>query len=119
MNDALLILNAGSSSLKFSVFVDGDPPDLLLRGQIDGIPARPRFVARDAAGQVIGEKEWDGSDKLGHQDAIEFLFSWGRGGALGEHRIGAAGHRVVHGGTKFDRPVPIDDETIAALETLV
>jgi acetate kinase len=123
MTDALLILNAGSSSLKFSVFVDREPPELLLRGQIEGISTRPRFVAKDAAGKIIGGKEWDDGAGLGHSEAIEFLFDWGErsagGGALGRRRLGAAGHRVVHGGTRFDRPVRIDDETLAALEALV
>jgi acetate kinase len=119
MADALLILNAGSSSLKFSVFLDSQPPELLLRGQIEGISTRPRFVAKDAAGQVIGEKEWDEGARLAHADAIEFLLTWGRGGVMGEHRVAAAGHRVVHGGTSFDRPVRIDDQTLAALEALV
>jgi acetate kinase len=119
MADALLILNAGSSSLKFSVFLDREPPELLLRGQIEGLKTQPRFAARDASGQVVGEKEWEGGAALGHEGAIEFLLTWGRGGAMGENRVVAAGHRVVHGGTRFDRPVRIDDETVAALEALV
>src|SRR5215217_5818006 len=120
VTDALLILNAGSSSLKFSVFLDRGTPELLLRGQIERLRAEPvsdakapagqssapppRFVARDASGSVIGEKEWEPGTALGHQGAIEFLFTWGRDGALGEHRIAGAGHRVVHGGTRFDGP---------------
>ena len=48
MSDALLVLNAGSSSLKFSVFLDEDPPRPLLRGQIEGLMTSPRFAARDA-----------------------------------------------------------------------
>ena len=93
MTDALLILNAGSSSLKFSVFLDRDPPELFLRGQIEGILTKPRFVARDASGQVVGEKEWEGGAGLGHAGAIEFLFTWGRSGVMGEHRVAAAGRR--------------------------
>jgi acetate kinase len=119
MADALLILNAGSSSLKFSVFLDREPPELLLRGQIEGLQTQPRFVARDAAGNTIGEKTWDDGAGLGHEGAIEFLFTWGRGGPLGGNRIVAAGHRVVHGGTRFDRPVRVDAETLSALEALV
>jgi len=45
MADALLVLNAGSSSLKFSVFLDDDPPRPLLRCKLDGLATRPRFVA--------------------------------------------------------------------------
>jgi acetate kinase len=117
MFDALLVLNAGSSSLKFSVFLNEEPPQPLLRGQLDGLLTHPRFVARNSTG-VIGEKEWPSGTKLGHQGAVEFLFTWGRGGALGEHRIVAAGHRVVHGGMKFTAPVLIDAEMLSDLEAL-
>jgi acetate kinase len=119
MADAILVLNAGSSSLKFSVFLDGEPPGLLLRGQLEGLFTQPHFVARDQAGGVVGEKEWAPSTQLGHGGAIEFLFNWGRGGALGGHRIVAAGHRVVHGGRKYTGPVLIDPQVLAALEALV
>jgi acetate kinase len=118
MSDALLVLNAGSSSLKFSVFLAEDPPQPLLRGQLEGLLTQPRFIARNA-NAVIGEKEWPAGTSLGHQGAIEFLFAWGREGALGGHRIVATGHRIVHGGTKFTAPVLIDAQTLAELECLV
>jgi acetate kinase len=118
MADALLVLNAGSSSLKFSVFLDGDPPEPLLRGQVEGLLTEPRFEARDAAGAVVGEKSWPAGTRLGHAGAIEFLFGWGRG-ALAGHRLVAAGHRVVHGGRKFTRPALIDPEVLSGLEALV
>ncbi|HTN43218.1 MAG TPA: acetate/propionate family kinase [Nitrospiria bacterium] len=118
MSDAILVLNAGSSSLKFSVFLNEDPPRPLLRGQIEGLPGRPRFVARDAT-TLVGEKEWEAGARLDHRGAIEFLFRWGRGGALGGNRIVATGHRVVHGGVKFTGPVLLDPETVADLEALI
>ncbi len=118
MSDALLVLNAGSSSLKFSVFLDEGPPRLLLRGQLDGLPTQPRFVARSATA-VVDEKEWPAGTKLGHQGAIEFLLTWGRSSVLGAQRIVAVGHRVVHGGMKFSAPVLLDKETLAELEALV
>ena len=118
MSDALLVLNAGSSSLKFSVFLNEEPPQPLLRGHLEGLLTQPRFVARNATG-VIGEKEWPSGTKLGHQGAIEFLFTWGREGALSGHRIVAIGHRVVHGGMKFNLPVLINAETLADLEALI
>jgi acetate kinase len=114
MSDALLVLNAGSSSLKFSVFVDEEPPRPLFRGQLEGLLTQPRFIAHNATA-VIGEKEWRAGTNLGHQGAIEFLFTWGRGGALAGHRIIATGHRVVHGGMKFTTPVLTDTETLAEL----
>jgi acetate kinase len=118
MADATVVLNAGSSSLKFSVFLDGDPPRPLLRGQLEGILTRPRFVARDAAGKVVGEHEWPAGTSLGHAGAIEHLLRWGRG-ALGDHRITAAGHRVGHGGAKFAGPVLVTAEVLAVLKELI
>jgi acetate kinase len=117
--DAILVLNAGSSSLKFSVFQGGEPPQPLLRGQLEGLFTQPRFLARDHAGGVAGQKEWPAGTQLGHDGAIEFLFAWGRSGVLGGHRIGAAGHRVVHGGLKYRRPVRIAPEVLSALEAFV
>jgi acetate kinase len=119
MADALLVLNAGSSSLKFSVFLHGNPPRPLLRGQLEAILTRPRFVARDAAGDVLGEREWPAGTQLGHPGAIEFLFAWGRTGALGQHKVAAVGHRVVHGGLKFLRPALINDEVLAELKAFI
>jgi acetate kinase len=119
MPDALLILNAGSSSLKFSIFRDGDPPHLIFRGQLEELMTRPRFSVRDAAGNVVGKHEWEAGTVLGHQYAIEFLFDWGRSRMLREHRIVAVGHRVVHGGVKLTKPVMIDREILAELEALV
>jgi acetate kinase len=118
MSDALLVLNAGSSSLKFSVFLNEAMPRPLLRGQLEGLLTQARFVARNSTA-VVGEKEWPSGTQLGHQGAIEFLFTWGRSGVLGEHRIVATGHRVVHGGMKFTAPALIDANTLAELEALI
>ncbi len=119
MADAILVLNAGSSSLKFSVFLPGEPSQPLLRGQLEALFSQPHFVARDPTGGVIGEKTWAAGTQLGHDGAIEFLFSWGRGTGLRGHHIVAAGHRVVHGGQQFTRPVLIDRHVLAALEAFV
>jgi acetate kinase len=119
MADTILVLNAGSSSLKFSVFLDGEPPQPLLRGQLEGLTTCPRFRARDAAGEVVGEHEWASGSTLGHPEAIEFLFTWRRRGALAEHRVGAVGHRVGHGGLTFAGPVFVTAEVLATLQTLI
>jgi acetate kinase len=117
--DAILVLNAGSSSLKFSVFLDEEQTHPLLSGQIEELLTHPRFEVRDASGNIAGSKEWETGSNLGHNGAIEFLFVRERGGALAGHRIVAAGHRVVHGGTKFTRPVLMDADTLVELERLV
>jgi acetate kinase len=118
MADILLVLNAGSSSLKFSAFLDRDPPEPQLHGVIEELLTRPRFRARDRKG-VIAEKEWPEGGLSGHDGAIAFLFEWCRsGGALASHRISGIGHRVVHGGTRFSQPVRVCEETLAELEAL-
>jgi acetate kinase len=116
--DAILVLNAGSSSLKFSV-LNEEPPEPLLSGHIEELLTHPRFEVGDASGNVVDSKEWETGTDLGHDGAIEFLFGRGRGGQLAGHRIVAAGHRVVHGGTTFIRPVPVSPDTQAALEKLI
>jgi acetate kinase len=115
MSGALLVMNAGSSSLKWSVFRNDDPPHRLLDGRVEGIPLHPRFVARNAD-RVIEDRRW--TTPLNHRGAIEFLLTWGRTGLRGEIRIEAVGHRVVHGGTMFATPVRIDAGTVATLEAL-
>ncbi len=118
MADALLVLNAGSSSLKFSVFRDEDPPQPLIRGQVEDLLEQPKFTAlRD--GEILEEREWPAGTRLGHRGAIEFLLGWLAGGALAGHRIVAAGHRVVHGGARFTGPALIDAATLSELEALI
>jgi acetate kinase len=101
------------------VFLDDYPPRPLFRGQLEGILNRPQFLARDAAGNAIGEHAWPDGTRLGHQGAIEFLFAWGRDGVLGGHQVAAVGHRVVHGGLKFLRPALVTAEVLADLEAFI
>src|SRR5512134_2176472 len=117
MADALLVLNAGSSSLKFSVFLDRDPPQPLLRGLVEELFERPKFTAR-RDGEVLKERTWPEGTRLGHRGAIAHLLEWLRG-ARGGHRLVAAGHRVVHGGTRFTGPARVDAATLSALEALI
>lgn len=117
MADAILVLNAGSSSIKFSVFV-GAALAPLLRGQIEGLFTTPRFEAKDADGERVGSHAWPEGTRLGHQGALEHLVAF-----LRDHRGGnelrAVGHRVVHGGQDYSAPVRIDARVLAALEKLV
>ena len=117
MTAALLVLNAGSSSLKFSVFFDEDPPRLWLRGIFEELGGHARFHAR-AGGGIIAEKDFGDGAALGHDGAVDYLLSWGRGVHGEQHEMGV-GHRVVHGGTRFVEPVLVDAATLDALEALV
>jgi acetate kinase len=118
MADAVLVLDAGSSSLKFSVFLDDDAPRQLVRGYMAELMTQPRFEARQGY-TVIAEQTWPPGTRLGHEGAIGFLLAWIRSGALSGHHVVAAGHRVVHGGMRFSGPTLVDGDTLAALEALI
>jgi acetate kinase len=116
MADAILVVNAGSSSIKFSVFVErAGTPELALRGQIEGLYTRAHFVAKDAAGKTAGEKTWDAGTKFGHEGAVDYLAAFLRG-ELTELRLAGVGHRVVHGGLEYTKPVRVDANVLAKLE---
>ncbi len=94
-NDAILVMNAGSSSIKLSVFAAhaGDL-NVELRGQIEGLYGAPRFAAHDLAGRVVAEKSWPGTT-LGHDGAVEYLGDFLKHYLAGR-RLSGVGHRVVH-----------------------
>ncbi len=116
---AILVLNAGSSSIKFLLYEHKDGQlDPQLRGQIEGIHTSPHFVARTARGVVAAEKRWGDEVKLGHEGAVDYLAEFLRNEA-GGMELEAVGHRVVHGGPEFVRPVRIDREVLARLERFV
>jgi len=119
MADAIVVLNAGSSSIKFSLFLmDGDELELEQRGQIEGIYTAPHFIAQDRAGKRVTEKSWGDGARLGHADALEYLVAHLRTGLSGDRLIGV-GHRVVHGGLEYTRPVRLSASVLAALEQFV
>ena len=117
MQDLIVVLNAGSSSLKFTIYVDqGDKPVALYDGQIEGLFTQSRLKVKDKAGNVVAEKNWPADAPLDHEGAIEALFSWGREALGGAERITAFGHRVVHGGLCYTKPTLIDDQILSDLE---
>ena len=119
MPDTIAVLNAGSSSVKFSVFVEsGAELRLQVRGQIEGLFTRPRFVAKAADGSLMAEKDWGDSQSLGHDGALDHLIEFlrERGGGL---TLAGVGHRVVHGGLEYAQPVRVDAQVLTALEKYV
>ena len=102
MSDAILVLNAGSSSLKFTEFVvgPGDALDAKVSGNLKELYGRARFHARDASGEVVGEHGWGEEAPPRHAGALEFLFDW-LPSYSGDAQVTAVGHRVVHGGTAY------------------
>jgi len=119
MSEVIAVLNAGSSSIKFSLFVfREDQAEIIARGQIEGLYTSPRFVTKDGEGKVIAEKSWPEGTKLGHEGAIEHLFGYVRAQFAG-HTLRGVGHRVVHGGLEYTEPLRLTPEVLAKLERLV
>jgi len=119
MSEAIAVLNAGSSSIKFSLFaLRGQQLELALRGQIEGIYTAPHFVAYDPAGKLLTEKSWDKGAQLGHAGALDHLVAYVRAHLGGDRLIGV-GHRVVHGGLEYTRPVRLSASVLQALDQYV
>lgn len=80
MSDAIIVLNAGSSSLKFSIYDTAHPDlNLVARGQIEGLGISPRFKAKDQQGQVLTEATLNGSAQgFGHPEAFAHVAQWVR-----------------------------------------
>ncbi|AKJ29323.1 acetate/propionate family kinase [Caldimonas brevitalea] len=119
MADLILVLNAGSSSLKFSAFDPGtDQLELLLRGQVEGLSTAPRFTATNGQGELVATQRWTDGATLDHEAAIAYLAQFLREHFEG-HELAAVGHRVAHGGTQFSLPTVITPTVRSQLEKLV
>lgn len=115
MEQVILVLNAGSSSLKFSLFAAHQAePELRLRGQIEGINGAPHFIARDTAGAILAEQRWSEDSQLGHAGAALHLVEFLRGFS-DRYQLIAVGHRVVHGGEEFSGPTRVDGAILERL----
>ena len=114
-----LVLNSGSSSLKFALFrtsVDGDWP-IAARGNIEGIGTSPTLSARDGGGSTLPTPKLSLEVRDAH-GALEHVFEWLRASFAGGRIIGV-GHRVVHGGPRYAAPVIVTPEVLAELRRLV
>jgi acetate kinase len=119
MKQAIAVLNAGSSSLKFSVYaVEGRELSVIVRGLVEGIGSSPHFSAKDAAGKSLADTQPPG-EKFGQPEAFEFLVRWLLGHYQGVVNLIGVGHRVVHGGAEFIQPTRIDLDVVGKLEKLI
>jgi len=119
VSDAILVLNAGSSSIKFLLFaVRNGALEAAIRGQIEGLHTAPRFIARNPDGRVLGEKSWGDGVELSHDGALTHLEAFLRSHADGIE-LTAVGHRVVHGGPVHTQPARLDRDVLAVLEKFV
>jgi len=114
--DAILVVNAGSSSVKFQIFglgTSGDP-QRLIKGQIDGVGARPRLRAETHDGSPLIDKSYAPHEIADLPAAIAAAGDWLR--ETQSYKLVGVGHRVVHGGPRYDRPVIVDQDVLTQLE---
>lgn len=121
MSASVLVFNSGSSSVKFALFGQAAAGALerVLHGQIENIEILPQFSAQLLSGKQFALTLAAGADAEGtRQGAFGYLLSWLRD-EIGGSKLVAAGHRVVHGGTRYSEPVIVDRTTLGTLETFV
>jgi len=120
MQQGILTINAGSSSIKFALFPLAHPlpAEAEVSGQIDGIGASAtRLEAKDRGGKRIADQAIPG-EAVRHDQAFDALLKWFLASQSG-WRIVAVGHRVVHGGDRYSAPIVIDDAVLGHLESLI
>jgi acetate kinase len=120
MEKVILVLNAGSSSLKFSVFALPGAGEMraVAVGQIEGLGTAPRLKVKDGAGERIAEEQWDKSEVASHAQALQRIAGLLRSRFQGSVLAGV-GHRVVHGGPDYSAPLLLTAEALTRLETFV
>ena len=121
--ELILVLNAGSSSVKFCIFSSQEEPELMVRGQLDGLNSQPRMTVRDSAGRPLEIGQWPPTRESPHAlapthlQSVQAILDWTQQHFQGRP-ITAVGHRVVHGGSTFNHPVIIDEKVLDQLQAL-
>ena len=120
MEKLILVLNAGSSSLKFSLFAVPAVGEMraVAVGQIEGLGTAPRLKVKDGAGERIADEQWDKSEVSGHAQALQRIAGLLRSRFQGSVLAGV-GHRVVHGGPDYAAPLLVTPEAMRRLEDFI
>ncbi|OAF02634.1 acetate kinase [Bradyrhizobium centrolobii] len=115
MSETALVLNAGSSSIKFGLFeMSAAAPVLLCKGALDEHEARPRLVVKGPAGEDLFEKQRaDTDDDHLFADVLTFVDE-----SFGDRHLRCIGHRIVHGGPDYSGPVEVTEDVYAKLDAL-
>jgi acetate kinase len=121
MNSYLLVINAGSSSIKFAIYQKDAPSNQLVAdatGQIEGIGNQSNFTVKNPNGVVLVERKLPVDEVHDHTSAITIIRVWLRD-YFADGTLLAVGHRVVHGGQHYTTPVQIDAKVLIDLENLI
>lgn len=119
MSEAIFVVNAGSSSIKFKLYrAAGRDVALILAGALDGIGSRPRLKASDEAGTVLVDRSFT-ADEIGEASQAQHAIGDWVTPHLAKHDLIGIGHRVVHGGPHFAHPELVTDEVLRTLESFI
>jgi acetate kinase len=120
MSDTILVLNSGSSSIKFQLFSirEGGALERVLKGQVEGIGVHPHLFARGSDGKEMVNSSWDASDVANVPAALEKVVHFLREKLGGQLPV-AVGHRVVHGGVDYSAPSILTPDIVSQLDKLV
>jgi acetate kinase len=118
--NGLLVLNAGSSSVKFALFErgSGNGLELRVRGELESLDGAPHFVAQAPAGAVLAEQRWEAARHPGYDDLLRYLIGWAEA-HLGASALLAVGHRVVLGGMANSAPALVSEALLRDLAPLL
>jgi acetate kinase len=116
VSETILVVNAGSSSIKFQLFsvTPGDRLERLLKGQIEGVGVKPHLIARGVDGEILIDETWPPAEVKDVPAALDKVVGFLRA-QIGQLLI-AIGHRVVHGGPEYSAPTVITDAVLKRLE---
>ena len=119
MENGILVLNSGSSSLKFALYHlhTGDALNVVCRGEVDDMMTAPQFSVSDAKGTPLASQAWPKGKPINAEEALRFVMSWLEANQKGIE-IMAAGHRLVQGGTRYTGPCLVTDEALQYLDSL-
>ena len=116
MSKTILVLNAGSSSIKFGLFsMANAAPAQLFAGEVADITGKPHLMVKDPHGKVVLDRHWPEPGK--QANLLHDILAWVDQNA-GNGELAAVGHRIVHGGPDFVTPVRLDPKTIDNLACL-
>jgi acetate kinase len=121
MKKYIIVINAGSSSIKFAIYQTDVLTELLdadAFGHVEGIGNQLNFMVKSSEGLLLLERQFTNNNSYGHMDALTLILDWLRE-YLSNETLLAVGHRVVHGGQHYSAPVMVDANVLAKLETLV
>src|SRR5437667_773724 len=118
--NSIAVINAGSSSVKFALYDAAKDERSLFRGQVEGIGVAPRLKVAGDDGFIVEQRDFGAALGFDHGAAMREIIATGRA-LLRREPVAAFGHRVVHGGVKYDAPVRVNEAVLndlAALEPL-